>query len=107
VPGEGHGVAEAVSGVVDQIDNGVARVLIGEAAEEWFYPLSMLPRGVEVGTCVWFRQQDGRWQSMGLASEAPTATVRTIEDRLERQRNRRSLELTYNADGELIVAHEA
>lgn len=93
MPEEAHGVDEAVSGLVDQVDNGVARVLIGEQQEEWFYPLSTLPAGTDVGTCIWFRRQDSHWVSMGLASEAPTATVRTMEDRLYRQQRRQTLEM--------------
>jgi hypothetical protein len=75
---------ETVTGVVEGLEDELARVTIGDDASEWFFPLNMLPEGIEVGTCLWFVRRDGQWVPLGIAQERPTPTDRPIEDRLGR-----------------------
>ena len=72
-----------LAGSVEAIDeNGVARVLIGPAEEEWFFPLDLLPDGVATGAVVRFADRDGRLIVVGMA-DMPVPT-QSIEDRLSR-----------------------
>ncbi len=75
-----------VLGTVVGIDgDSVARVLIGEDQEEWFFPLNMLPDRVCEGDTLRFAEQAGRYAVIGkirLAQAAPS-----IEDRLSRPLN--------------------
>jgi hypothetical protein len=75
---------ETATGVVDELDGQLAKIIIGSDASEWYFPLELLPARVEVGTCLWFAQRDGRWVPLGIAQERPTPTTRSIEDRLGR-----------------------
>ena len=80
-----HHLGDSADGRVEEIDEGVARVLIGADAEEWFFTLSTLPDDVAVGDCLVFVPDgNGRWQALGRTATAPTASVRSIEDRLNR-----------------------
>lgn len=75
-----------VLGVVDGIDgDSVARVLIGDDQEEWFFPLNMLPTGVEEGEGLRFTDQAGRYVVIGRV-DIVRATP-SIEDRLSRPLN--------------------
>jgi hypothetical protein len=75
---------DAASGTVVDIDEGLARVLIGPDDEEWFFPLTTLPPGSGVGTAIMFTRHDGRYTVLGLARSATTSVERSIEDRLSR-----------------------
>ncbi len=79
------GGESAVEGVITSIEDGLARVLIGEAQEEWFFPVEMLPSDSEPGICLMFAEQDGRYQPLGKTKVAPAARVRSIEERLQRK----------------------
>ena len=78
---------EAVSGVVDSIEHDLARVLIGPAEDEWFFPLATLPDGVEVGNLIALTEVDGRFTADGFAG--PQDTDNSIESRMARGINRR------------------
>lgn len=82
---ESPGGESAVEGVIASIEDGLARVLIGEAQEEWFFPIEMLPSDCEPGICLMFVEQDGRYQPLGKTKVAPAVKVRTIEERLHRK----------------------
>jgi hypothetical protein len=78
-----------VSGVVDEIDNDLARVLIGDDQAEWFFPLSTLPPGAKVGSDILFSTDNGRYAVIGFARGAAFSNDRSIEDRLSRPLSRR------------------
>jgi hypothetical protein len=75
---------ETATGVVDELDDQLAKVTIGDDATEWYFPLELLPAGITVGTCLWFARRGGRWVPLGIAQQRPTPTTRSIEDRLGR-----------------------
>lgn len=74
------------SGVIVDIENELARVLIGDEQEEWFFPTTTLPEGAKVGSDLLFtRQRDGRYAVLGFSRTAAYAAGPTsIEDRLAR-----------------------
>jgi len=76
-----------VTGVVDSIDQDLARVLIGEAEEEWFFPVSTLPDGVVEGDVVGFVESEGRFVADGFVG--PRQTGNSIESRMSRGINKR------------------
>lgn len=73
---------EAVSGTVVDIEHDLARVLIGDREDEWFFPMQTLPEGTHVGTAVLFTEENGRYTALGLARSGSTSVDRSIEDRL-------------------------
>lgn len=75
----------AVLGHVDRIDDGMARVFIGDHEEEWFFPLGTLPDGANAGSEVHFSLEDGRYVALSLASVGESE--RSITDRLNRPMN--------------------
>ncbi|MCX7621858.1 MAG: hypothetical protein N2037_13560 [Acidimicrobiales bacterium] len=79
------GGASPVEGVIASIDRGLARVLIGENQEEWYFPIEMLPDDSEPGTCLMFAAHEGRYQPLGKTEVAPAVKVRSIEERLQRK----------------------
>ncbi len=72
-----------VEGEVVGVDQDLARVLIGDLQEEWFFPLAMLPAGTRVGSDILFTALDGRYSPLGFARGGHTSE-RSIEDRLSR-----------------------
>ena len=76
-------VDATVSGEVVGVDQDLARVLIGDQQEEWFFPLAMLPAGARVGSDILFTEHDGRYNPLGFARVGHTSE-RSIEDRLSR-----------------------
>jgi hypothetical protein len=78
---------DAVSGVVEGIEGDLARVLIGPAEQEWFFPVDTLPEGVVVGNVVAFVEQGGRYVADGYIGTRQTED--SIEQRLARGINRR------------------
>lgn len=74
-----------VDGEIAEIVDGVARVLIGDAEEEWFFPLNLLPDGVDVGGVVAFVFADGRYEPVRVVSAADGLSA--IESRLSRPLN--------------------
>ena len=79
-----------VNGVVVDIEAELARVLIGDDEEEWFFPMATMPDGVKQGSDLLFtRQRDGRFAVLGFARTAGhTAGPSSIEDRLARPLSR-------------------
>jgi hypothetical protein len=85
---------QTVPGTVVDIEEGMARILIGADDEEWFFPTHILPAGTVVGTAILFTVEAGRYQVLGLARSATTSVGRSIEDRMARPLNlRRTSEL--------------
>lgn len=76
-----------VTGVVESIEQDLARVLIGPTEDEWFFPLSTLPDGAAEGDVVGFIETDGRYAADGFAG--PRQTENSIESRLSRGINKR------------------
>jgi len=77
-----------VEGIIDAVDGeGLARVLIGTAEVEWFFPLEMLPEGVGEGDAIRFGVDEGAYFVIGRGSRA--ANVRSIEDRMSRRMHSR------------------
>lgn len=76
-----------VTGVVDSVEQDLARVLIGPAEEEWFFPLTTLPEGAGEGDVVGFVEVDGRYVADGFAG--PRQSENSIESRLSRGINKR------------------
>ena len=77
-----------IPGVVDRIDDGLARVFIGEDNDEWFFPMPTLPDGAELGSEVLFSLHNGRYAAVSLA-RAGRESERSITDRLNRPMNLR------------------
>ncbi|MBA3302271.1 MAG: hypothetical protein H0U26_00190 [Acidimicrobiia bacterium] len=76
------------------IEDGLARILIGGDDEEWFFPLEILPTGTVVGTAILFTVDAGRYTVLGLSRSSTTSVGRSIEDRMARPLNlRRTSEL--------------
>ena len=76
-----------VTGVVDSIEQDLARVLIGKAEEEWFFPVSTLPEGVVEGDVVGFVESEGRFVADGFVG--PRQTGNSTESRMARGINKR------------------
>ncbi len=76
-----------VTGVVDSIDQDLARVLIGTAEEEWFFPVTTLPEGAVEGDVVGFVESEGRFVADGFVG--PRQTGNSIESRMARGINKR------------------
>ena len=51
-----HDVTQAI---VDHLDRGVARVLIGDGLEEWEFPVRLLPENVTDGTVLLLEARGG------------------------------------------------
>jgi hypothetical protein len=79
-----HLAEDTTTGIVEELGPEVARVAIGDDEAEWYFPLELLPDGIEVGTCLWFVDREDHWVPLGIAQERPVPTTRSIEDRLER-----------------------
>lgn len=82
-----HANEVTVTGVVADIDNDLARVLIGDdqvQQEEWFFPMQTLPPGTKPGVDILFTERDGRFMAIGFARVAGHTAERSIEDRLAR-----------------------
>src|SRR4051794_27983363 len=79
--------ADEVTGVVAGIDDDLARVLIGPAEEEWFFPVATLPAGTVEGNALSFESTDGRYVATGFVGSRQTEN--SIEERLSRGINRR------------------
>ena len=76
--------AASAIGYIDDIEDGVARVLIGPDEDEWFFPLGMLPDDVQPGDDMLFVEAEGRFAVAGFARVATHSADRAIEDRLHR-----------------------
>ena len=74
-----------VQGVVVNLDDDVATVELGEQAEEWIFPRSMLPPDVGLDSLLTFAGT-GTAEVVDHRPAAPS-----VEDRLTRALNRRRL----------------
>lgn len=73
-----------VIGTITDLEDGVARILIGARREEWWFPTSMLPAKVRPGDVLDFEPCEGRYLVLGPSVQADALTSRSIEDRLSR-----------------------
>ena len=95
------GFEATTNGVVASIDQDLARVLIGDAESEWFFPMQTLPAGVKVGSDLLFTEHDGRYSVLGFARSAGHTAERSIEDRLRRPiSQRRTLDMHLDPEHE-------
>lgn len=81
---ERHSASEVTQAIVDHLDRGVARVLIGEGLEEWEFPVRLLPENVTDGTVLLLEANGGTYTVVGVGMNRPS-----VEDRLCRGLNRR------------------
>ena len=81
---EQQGPRDVTQAVVDHLDRGVARVLIGDGLEEWEFPVRLLPENVTDGTVLLLEAHGGTYTVVGLGANRPS-----VEDRLCRGLNRR------------------
>jgi hypothetical protein len=65
---------EAVTGTIVDIEHDLARVLIGDDEEEWFFPMQTLPEGSEVGSVIMFAKDEGRYTALS-ASRARSSSI--------------------------------
>ncbi len=79
------GADPVVLGVVVALDDDVATVELGEQAEEWIFPRSMLPADVDLDSVLTF-DGSGAAEVIDHRPAAPS-----VEDRLTRALNRRRL----------------
>ena len=85
---EGAGTSSpVVHGVVVKFDGDVVTVEIGEQAEEWVFPRSMLPADIGIDSILTFAGS-GEAEVIDHRPAAPS-----VEDRLSRSLNRRRLDL--------------
>ena len=75
---------DVTQAIVDHLDRGVARVLIGDGLEEWEFPVRLLPENVTDGTVLLLEARGGTYNVLGIGVNQPT-----VEDRLCRGLNRR------------------
>lgn len=78
------GSVASVVGTITDIDDGVARILIGSSEEEWWFPTTMLPRSVRAGDSLDFAPEGGRYLVLGASMADDETRNRSIEDRLSR-----------------------
>ncbi len=88
LPGADDG-SPALRGMVVHIDGGVARVLVGDGEDEWFFPAHLFPEATSTGDCVWLVRQRGRFTVVGATPDRSHPDVRGFAERLNRRRSDR------------------
>lgn len=78
------GAVATVAGTIMDMEDGVARILIGPRDEEWWFPTTMLPLHVRAGDALDFASEGGRYLVIGASMTDDDARNRSIEDRLSR-----------------------
>jgi hypothetical protein len=78
-----------VRGLVDQIDEGVARVFVGDNDDAWFFPAHLFPAGTVAGDCIWLDRVNGTYTIVGSTRHRSNPDVRGFTDRLNRLRTDR------------------
>ena len=73
-----------VTGTITDLEDGVARILIGPRKDEWWFPTSMLPVKSRPGDVLDFEPCDGRFLVLGPSVQADAVSSRSIEERLSR-----------------------
>lgn len=73
-----------VVGIIEEMEDGVARILIGPSREEWWFPTTMLPVHIKAGDHLDFEPEGGRYLVLGPTVTDDDAHQRSIEDRLSR-----------------------
>jgi hypothetical protein len=93
-----HPAATSLRGLIDRIDDGVARVYVGDNEDEWFFPAHLFPKSARSGDCVWLQQVDGRYTVVGSARDRANPDVRGFADRLNRLRSDRRAVSTLQSE---------
>lgn len=81
---EQQSARDVTQAIVDGLDRGVAKVLIGDGLEEWEFPVGLLPENVTDGTVLLLQASGGSYRVLGVGQNRPS-----VEDRLCRGLNRR------------------
>ncbi len=79
-----HRARDVTQAIVDHLDRGVARVLVGDGLEEWEFPVRLLPENVTDGTVLLLEASGGTYKVLGIG-----VNRLSVEDRLCRGLNRR------------------
>ncbi len=79
-----HRARDVTQAIVDHLDGGVARVLVGDGLEEWEFPVRLLPETVTDGTVLLLEASGGTYKVLGIG-----VNRLSVEDRLCRELNRR------------------
>jgi hypothetical protein len=78
--------ATSLRGLIDRIDDGVARVFVGDNEDEWFFPSHLFPKTARAGDCVWLQRIDGRYTVVGSTPHRSNPDIRGFAERLNRLR---------------------
>lgn len=78
-----------VRGLIDEIDDGVARVFVGDHDDEWFFPARLFPAKAQAGDCVWLQRVNGSYSVVGATPDRANADIRGFAERLNRLRTDR------------------
>lgn len=73
--------------IITSIDEGVARVAVGDAEEEWFFPLATIPTGeveAHVGLNLWLERDGTRYVVLGVTPDRANPGIRGFGERLDR-----------------------
>ncbi len=96
-PAAGHTTRAAdlsedrIVGVIDEVDDDMATVLVGADEVEYSFPMSLLPAGAQIGMMLYLVLRDDRLEVIG---ERPTHRAElggALQDRLERGITQRRL----------------
>jgi hypothetical protein len=88
-PVELTGSTARIRGLVDQIDDGVARVFVGDHDDEWFFPSRLFPAGTVAGDCIWLERVNGSYSIVGATRDRSNPDIRGFAERLNRLRTDR------------------
>ena len=83
-----QGLGECTKGLVIEIEDGFAKVLVGPQEEEWDFPAHMLPSGTTPDSELLLASTGRSFEVVGLARRTDT-----MEFRLSRGVNRRRMAL--------------
>jgi hypothetical protein len=88
----------AVTGVVDRIDGGIARVLVGADGEPWDFPLVMLPDEVGPDAVLILERRGRRLRFVELDPVTEVARARPFDLRVQRTAKKLPY-MTISSDG--------
>lgn len=58
-------------GIVERIADGLVTVLVGNHQDEWTFPGTVVPAGVQVGDVLLLDPTDHGWRIVGIDTDAP------------------------------------
>jgi hypothetical protein len=83
------GTGRVREGVIIEMDDFGAKIVVGDGVEEWFFPTVLLPEGANLNDVVVLQGEGTSTRIAGTDSMAPS-----VESRMQRKLNRRRLALT-------------